>query len=161
MPQLDFSTFAPQLIWLAIVFTGLYLVMARFALPKVGGAIEQRQRRIAEDLGTAERLKEETERANAAYEAALAKARAEAHGIDREIHQRIAAEIDKERQALDARLGAELAKAEAQIAATKSRALGEIKAVASDTAGEIVSALIGAAVPREAVARAVDAAMRN
>jgi F-type H+-transporting ATPase subunit b len=45
MPQLDFSTFSPQLIWLVITFLGLYLLMSRVALPRIGGVIEQRQSR--------------------------------------------------------------------------------------------------------------------
>ncbi|HHI81664.1 MAG TPA: F0F1 ATP synthase subunit B', partial [Rhizobiales bacterium] len=43
MPQLDTSTFMPQLVWLAITFFVLYVIMTRLALPRIGGAIEQRQ----------------------------------------------------------------------------------------------------------------------
>ena len=39
-PPLDPSTFAPQIIWLAITFTALYVILSRFALPRVGEVIE-------------------------------------------------------------------------------------------------------------------------
>ena len=55
MPQLDLATFPPQLIWLAITFVALYLVMAYAGLPRMGGIIEKRRARIADDLDKAQR----------------------------------------------------------------------------------------------------------
>ena len=85
MPQLDISTFAPQLFWLAVIFVALYIVMKTVALPQVGRAIEARRQRREEDLARAARLKAEADAANEAYQKLLATARAEAQATLREI----------------------------------------------------------------------------
>ena len=56
-PPLDAGTFAPQLIWLALTFGLLYLLLKRFYLPRVGEVIEERRERIQRDLAQAEKLK--------------------------------------------------------------------------------------------------------
>ncbi len=155
MPQLDFATWPPQLIWLAITFGILYLVVSKFALPKIGGTIESRQNRIASDLDEAQRLKDDSEKAIAAYETALAEAKARAHGIAQETRDTLKAEIEAERAALDAQLNSRLADAEARIAATKAEALKSVEQVASDAAGAIVSQLIGTKATAAAVKKAV------
>ncbi|MGI9481390.1 MAG: F0F1 ATP synthase subunit B [Hyphomicrobiales bacterium] len=155
MPQLDFSMWPPQLIWLAITFGVLYILISKFALPKIGGTIEQRQNRIATDLDEAQRLKGDTEKAIAAYEAALAEARAKAHVIAQETRDILHAEVEKERAKLDAELGARMEKAEARIAETKAQALKSVEQVASSTATEIVSQLIGTKPTAAAVKKAV------
>ncbi len=68
---LDAGTFAPQLVWLALTFGLLYLLLKRFALPRVGEVIEERRDRIQRDLEKAEKLKAETAQALATYEQAL------------------------------------------------------------------------------------------
>ena len=81
MPQLNPLDWAPQIIWLVITFSILYVLMKRVALPRIGSVIEARHARIAGDIEAADKLRRETQEAIAAYEQALAeaKARAQAH----------------------------------------------------------------------------------
>ncbi|HSM19715.1 MAG TPA: ATP F0F1 synthase subunit B [Hyphomicrobiales bacterium] len=159
MPQLDFSSWPPQLIWLAITFGVLYLLMARIALPRIATVLEQRRDRIAADLAEAARLKQETEDALNAYEAALAEARSKAHAIAAETRDKLNAELDEESAKVEKQLAAKTAEAEERIDAMKQKALGEVDEAATETAEEIVRLLIGAKPAKKDVAAAVKAAL--
>jgi len=161
MPQLNPLDWAPQLIWLAITFGILYLLMKQVALPKIGSVIEMRRERIASDLETAEKFRRETQEAIAAYEQALAEAKAKAHAIAQETRDRLKDEVAAERADLDRDLAAKSAEAEARIDAAKVSALKEVNAVASDTAAEIVRRLIGVAPAAPEIASAVAAARKE
>ena len=152
---LDPSTFVPQLVWLALTFGLLYLLVKRLIMPRVGGVIEDRRQRIERDLQTAENVKVETEQALAAYEQALGEARARAAAMGREMHDRLAAEIDKERAKVDAEIARRLADAEARIDQSKARAMAGVGEIAGDTAGAIVARLIGKEVSKDEVRRAL------
>lgn len=155
MPQLDFSSWPPQLIWLAITFFSLYLLMARVALPRIANVLEQRRDRVASDLDEAARLKEETEGAIASYEAALAEARAKAHAIAKETREALNVELEAQRAEVDRKIAARTAEAEKRIGAMKAAALGEIDAAAADTAEAIVRTLIGGRPDRRDITAAV------
>jgi F-type H+-transporting ATPase subunit b len=161
MPQLNPLDWAPQLIWLVITFGVLYLLMKWVALPKIGSVIEMRQGRIAGDLEAADKLRRETQEAIAAYEQALAEAKARAHGIAQEARNRLKDEVAAERTTLERDLSAKSAEAEAQIHQAKVSALKEVNAVASDTAAEIVRRLIGIAPTKPEVSDAVAAARKE
>ncbi len=88
MPQLEFHTFVPQLVWLVIVFGYLYVMMSRVALPRIATVLEERRDRIADDLDQAEQFKRQTDEAIEAYEKALAEARAKAHEVAQETRDR-------------------------------------------------------------------------
>ena len=154
-PPLDATTFVPQLVWLALTFGLLYLLVQRLILPRVGGVIDDRRQRIERDLQTAESLKVETEQALATYEQALGEARASAGAIGREMHDRLAAEIGKERAKVDAEIARRLADAEARIDQSKARAMAGVGEIAGDTAGAIVVRLIGKEVSKDEVRRAL------
>ena len=87
MPQLDYHSFAPQLVWLAIAFLALYLVMSRLAVPAISDTIEKRQGKIQGDLDAAEKANEDTRSLIAAYEKRLADTEA-ARDVDAQSGQR-------------------------------------------------------------------------
>src|SRR5476649_2400215 len=80
-PPFQSESFASQLVWLAIAFVLLYVLMLKVALPRVAMIIESRQKRIAGDIADAGKLKAQSDEAVAAYEKALVDARARAQTI--------------------------------------------------------------------------------
>jgi F-type H+-transporting ATPase subunit b len=161
MPQLNPMDWAPQLIWLALTFGILYLLMKHVALPKIGGVIDMRQAHIRSDLEAADKLRRETQEAIAAYEQALAEAKNKAHAIAQENRAKLNAEVAAEREKLEKELGAKQAQAEASIDAAKTSALKEVNTVAADTATAIVQRLIGVAPSKPEAASAVEAARKG
>ncbi len=149
-PPFDPSTFGSQLLWLAIAFGALYIVMSRMALPRIGSILETRRTRIEGDLKEAERLRQETEKAAAAYEAALAEARKNAHGIAEETRASIKLDIDNRRADVEAQLGKRVADAEARILATKDAALANVGDIAAETAQALVAKISGTVTAKEA-----------
>lgn len=155
LPQLNANDFAPQLIWLAISFVLLLLIMSRVALPRIGDVLEERRDRVKRDLDAAQRFKVETEKALATYEKSLADARANASGLARQARETLAQQIDAEKAAVDKTLSGKLAEAEASIAASKSKALASVGDIAADSVGAIVDKLIGQNVSRDEISRAL------
>lgn len=143
LPQFDTSTFAPQLIWLAITFIALYALMSWLIVPRVSSAIVARADRIKRDLTEADRLKSETEKALNAYETALAEARGKAGQMAKTTRDTLAAEAQKARAQAEQDAQAKLMAAEAQIDATRKAAMSEVGRIASDTAAAIVGKLAG------------------
>lgn len=160
-PPFQKDTFASQLVWLAIAFVGLYLIISRIAVPRIGGIFEERSKRIEGDLADAQRLKGESEAALAAYEKALADARNKAQAIAGETRDRLNAQAEERRKALEAELNVKLAEAESQIAKTKSDAMANVRGIAVDAASAIVERLIGTAPAAPAVTAAVDDALKG
>lgn len=161
MPQLNPLDWAPQLIWLVITFTLLYLLMTYVALPRIGSVIDARMARIAKDLEAAERLRRETDQAIAAYEQALAEAKQRAHAIGDEGRAKLKAEVDAERAKLEAQLSAKAAEAEARIIEAKNAALKDVNVVAADVATDVVRRLIGVAPSEAEVKQAVAGARKS
>lgn len=152
---LDAGTFVPQLVWLALTFGLLYVLLKRFALPRVGEVIEERQERIKRDLEKAEKLKVDTEQALANYEQALAEARTKANAIAKDVRDKLASEVDKERAAVDAQIAKKVADAEARIAQSKAKAMANVSDIAADTASAVVAKLLGTEVSKDEIQRAL------
>ncbi len=155
MPQLDFGDFAPQLVWLALTFIAMYLLMARVALPRIATVLEERRDRIANDLAQADQLRRETDQAIAAYEKALADAKAKANAIAQETRDKLNDELDRERKQLEQQIAEKVENAEAEIATTKAEALSHVEEIARDTTAALVEQLLGEQVKGDRLKKAV------
>ena len=160
-PPFQPDTFASQLIWFAIIFFALYLIMSKLALPRVGGIIEARRNAIASDLAEAQKLKDASEKEIATYEEELAAARARAQAIGSETRDKLTAQADSERKVLEDRLSARLAEAEKTIDATRRTAMGNVRGIAADAAAAIVQRLSGTAPDARSVETAVDQVLKG
>jgi len=159
MPQLDVSTFAPQLIWLAISFVALYLLMWKLGLPRVNAVIEARRQRLDDDLARAAQMKAEAETVLTAYQKTLAEARAAAQATIKERTDRFAAEAAERQRQLAETLAEQTRAAEREIGAAKERAFVEIRNVAVDVARSVAEKLTGAPIDEGRLAPAVDRAL--
>jgi F-type H+-transporting ATPase subunit b len=159
MPQLDISTFAPQLVWLAITFVVLYLLMAKLGLPRVSAILDARRKQQDDDLARASEFRAEAEAALAAYQKTMADARAEAQATIRARTEQFAAEAAERQRQLAQALGEQTKTAEREIGAAKERAFAEIRNVAVDVARSVTEKLTGSAADEAKLVPAVDRAM--
>ncbi|MGB7780442.1 MAG: F0F1 ATP synthase subunit B [Pseudolabrys sp.] len=154
-PPFDSHTFASQLVWLVITFVLLYVVLAKVALPRVGGIIAERQKRIDDDLAQANSFKTQSDSAIAAYEKALADARNRAQSIANDMREKQTAEAETVRKKIEDQFNVKLADAEKAIAATKQAAMANVRGIATDAAKAIVERLTGKAPADTAIDAAI------
>jgi F-type H+-transporting ATPase subunit b len=158
MPQLESWHFLPQLVWLAISFALLYLVMAFVALPRIGGVLAKRKEKIETDLDAAERARAEAGEALQAYEASLAGAREESHRLIGEAAHDAAKTAEARNHELGQAIARQIEEAGAAVAAAKDEAMEHLTAMAAEAAREATAKLIGVEVASDDVDRAVAAA---
>lgn len=154
-PPFDSTHYASQLLWLAITFGLFYLLMSKVVIPRIGGILETRHDRIAQDLDEAARLKAEADAAIASYEQDLASARAKGNAIASTARDEAKAKADAERAKIEASLQDKIAGAENRIAEIKAKALADVGSIAEETTAAVVEQLIGAKATKAEIASAV------
>lgn len=161
MPQMDFSNplNGSQVVWLVILLVVLYLILARWALPGVGGILADRAQRIQGDLDAAHASKVEADAAVAELHQAIRSARDEANAEVTRATEAAKAQAAAQAAALSARLDAKLEKAEAEIAAARTQAMTAIRPIATETAAVLMARLTGTTVDDAQLARGIDGAL--
>ena len=155
MPQLDVNTFLPQVVWLVITFTALFLLMWRVAVPRIADLLEARQRRIEDNLDKAQESKKEAEETLAAYEQAMNEARAGANTHIAEATARMSGEAAEREAELALDLSARITAAEDEIAKAANEAMDNIRAATIEVAAAVLERLTGEAPAEKSVAKAV------
>ena len=161
MPQLDITTFSSQVFWLVIAFSALFLVMWRVAVPRISDSLEARQKMINDNLAKAAEFKKDAEAAIAAYEEALASARAEAHSAIVEANTAIAEEAATRDTELGKKLKLMLDESETKIAKAVDDAMGNVREVAEEVASAACTRLLGEQIDPITVTSAVGDAIKE
>ncbi|MDD4934913.1 MAG: F0F1 ATP synthase subunit B [Acidiphilium sp.] len=145
MPQMDFSNplTGAQVVWMAIIMLILYFLMARWALPQIGGVIERRQSHIAADLDTARQAKARAEHAVAELNLAIRNAREASQSAIAEAVHAAKERARAQSVELNDRLDAQIAKAEAEINVARQQAVAALPPVARDVTASLLLRLTG------------------
>ena len=156
-PPFDSSTYASQLLWLAITFGLFYVLMQKVIVPRVGGILENRHSRIAQDVDEAQRLNAEAQAAIETYESELAAARSNGVKIASAARDAAKSKADADRAAVETDLARKLADAEVRIAGVKQKAFADVGTIAEETASAIIGQLLGSSAKDGEVKAAVAA----
>lgn len=160
MPQLDISTFGNQIFWLLVVLAVIYWALSRVALPRIGGVISDRQGAVTGDLMAAEEFKQKAKEAEAAYDKALADARAEANKIVAANKAEIRKELDAAIAHADAEIAARSVESEKRIGEIRASAVEDARSVAREVTEALVQNF-GGKVDRTLVNEAVDQRLKG
>ena len=161
MPQLDFANrlTTSQVVWMGIIFLGLYLLLTYWALPQVKSVLESRSERIDADLTAAQKTKEQADEATREMQKAVRDAQAKAQSAIAGAIADAKADAELKAKALNEALNAQLVEAEARIAAARTSAMAALSQVAAETTSLIIERLAGGGVKKETIEDAVGVAL--
>lgn len=151
MPQLDFSTFLPQIFWLFISLSFLYIVLSRYALPRVSDVIEERKDIIAQDIDSAKKFSSETELAIEELNMKLSEAKINSQSLMNDSLQEIKESNEEKKSILLKEINDDIVAAEAKIQEKKEESLSEISSVSEDIAIEMLENLSIGEIDKEKV----------
>lgn len=157
MPQIAqiAEILASQLFWLTITFGIIFFGIGLGMLPKIQSTVDARDKRISSDLERAEKAREEADKLEEDYRAAMDKARGESARAVAEAKADAARQSEARMAEVDTKLDAQLVEAQQRIARSREAAIAELEAVAADATRQIVERLTGVevapAVAQEAV----------
>ena len=163
MPQISQlpAIFWSQLFWLLVIFGTIFFVIGRGMVPKILGVVEDRDRKISDDLEEAQKARDEAENTEAEYRQRIEASRAEAMKLAQQAKQAGALEAEERTRAVDAEVGKKIEKAEAQIRKSVEKAMAAIDDVAADATQDLVAKLTGKAVSADDAKKAVKAVVNG
>jgi len=156
MPQLNPEFWISQIFWLSLTFGILYVVLAKFILPKISANLELRKSQIQENIEAAEKQRESSETKLEEYDNIVFKSKLEAQNILKAAREKLIKEINSKKENLDKQIDKEIKKAESEIDILKKSAPEKINKIAIDTSSELVKKLIGAEVNNSSISAIVD-----
>ncbi|MCZ6916558.1 MAG: F0F1 ATP synthase subunit B [Gemmatimonadetes bacterium] len=149
-PSSPFEVEFGLIFWTWLVFIGLFLVLKKYAWPAILSATEERERKIARQLGEAEKMNAEAMAALEEHKRLLVGAKEDAAALVNEA--KTVAQKERETMLAKARedQGQILERAKREIAAERERALTEIRQEAVDLSLAAASRLVDANLDDEA-----------
>ena len=143
MPQLDPKYWASQTFWLILVFTILYISLAKFYLPKIKDNLDNRENKIKDDLEDANKFKEMSEIKLKEYEKILENAKKEVMKIHIESKNTLEKDIQTKKEAVEREIEKEIVKAQKDISNLKKNSISDIQKISENIASNIIETITG------------------
>ena len=143
MPQLNPEFWVSQIFWLVLTFGLLYIILSKLILPKISNNLESRKSQILENIETAEKQREESEKKVKEFEKIILESKLEAKNYFNEARQKILEDITIKKNSLDKDMDEEILAAEHEIKNLKTASSEKIKNIAIETSSELIKQLIG------------------
>ena len=162
MPQLDPKYWASQAFWLILVFTILYISIAKFYLPKIKNNLDDRENKIKNDIEEANKLKELSEFKFKEYEKILENAKKEVLKIHLESKNNLDKDIQNKKKIIEKEIENEILKAQKEIKNLKKSSLSDIHLISENIASNIIETISGDKLNENSIKAAVeDMSKRN
>ena len=156
MPQLDPKYWASQAFWLILVFTILYVSIAKFYLPKIKNNLDDRENKIKDDVDDANRFKEMSESRSKEYEKILADAKKEIIKIQIDSKNVLDKDIQSKKEVMEKEIENEISKAQKEIDELKKSSLNDILNISENIASSIIENISGEKLNESSVKAAVE-----
>ena len=161
MPQLNPEFWISQIFWLIIVFGVLFVILSKLILPKISANLEARKSQILENIGAAEKQREESENKIVEYEKIILDSKNEAKNYFSKAREQILKDIDKKRKVLENEINEEIKKAEKEIIDLKNKSPEKINKIAVEASSDLVKQLIGVEVNNSSISAIVEDVSRK
>ena len=155
MPQLNPEFWISQIFWLIITFGILFIVLTKAILPKISNNLETRKSQILENIETADKQKEESQKKIDEYEKIILDSKLKAKSYFNEAREKILDDINKKRAALEKDLDEEISEVEKELSDLKQKSGEKINKIAAETSAELIKELIGEEVNSSSIAAIV------
>jgi|TARA_B100001059_G_scaffold153887_1_gene153520 F-type H+-transporting ATPase subunit b len=156
MPQLDPTYWASQAFWLTLVFTILYISIAKFYLPKIKNNLDNRENKIKEDLDAANKFKELSELKIKEYEKISESSKKEVIKIYLESKNKLDKDIQAKKNIIEKEIENEIVKAQKEIFELKKNSISDIQAISKDLASNIIEHISGDKLNESSIKAAVE-----
>ena len=143
MPQLDPTYWASQAFWLILVFTILYVSIAKFYLPKIKNNLDTRENKIKEDLDSANKFNNLSELRLKEYEKILENSKKEVIKIHIETKSKLDKDIQAKKNVMEKEIEIEITKAQKEIAELKKNSITDVQNISKDLASNIIENISG------------------
>ena len=156
MPQLDPKYWASQAFWLIIVFSALYISIAKFYLPKIKNNLDDRENKIKDDLDDANKFKELSELKLKEYEKILESAKKEMIKTHLESKNALDKDIQTKKAEIEKKIENEILKAQREIKELKKDSLNDIHKISEKIALDIIENISGDKLNESSIKAAVE-----
>ncbi len=138
MPQLDPTYWASQVFWLTIIFSAIYLLIAKIFVPKIKGNIDARESQIRKDIDEANSLKEEADKKLKKYNNLIDEAKLEAKKILADGRKKINEDIKLKKEQVEKDIQKETLSATKEIEKFKINSLSKANIISEEIVSDII-----------------------